>query len=252
MKKPNFKEVYNIFENNFPNLTQIEIEKSIEQIFDFETVHSFEYLIDWYSKINQSNPSKVEIIDTNQINLWEIDEFSNLKHQSGSFFQIKGIRTTNSIDREVGKGGWDQPIIIEKNNEGGLLGLIRTKINDVPHYLVEAKFEPGNYNHLQLSPTLQATHSNINKAHGGKEPTFLSYFLDCDENNSDYIFNQLLSEDGGRFYKKRNRGLVKNVNFEKIDTIPENFNWFSLFQLRKILHSDSIVNPHLARLIFLF
>ena len=46
--------------------------------------------------------------------------------------------------------------------------LVRTKINELPHYLVEAKYEPGNYNKLLLSPTLQATFSNINQANKTK------------------------------------------------------------------------------------
>ena len=44
-------------------------------------------------------------------------------------------------------------------NTGGLLGLIRTKIEGLPHYLVEAKYEPGNFNSVLFSPTLQATFS---------------------------------------------------------------------------------------------
>ena len=41
--------------------------------------------------------------------------------------------------------GWDKPILTEPNFDGGILGLLRKRINGVPLYLVNVKFEPGNY-----------------------------------------------------------------------------------------------------------
>jgi len=43
-----------------------------------------------------------------------------------------------------------------------------------PHYLVQAKAEPGNYGLVSLSPSVQATFSNLERAHGGRAPTFAS------------------------------------------------------------------------------
>ena len=36
-----------------------------------------------------------------------------------------------------------------------------------------------------------------------------------------------------------------------LELANENFNWVSLFQLKEILKTDAIVNPHLMRLMFL-
>ena len=33
----------------------------------------------------------------------------------------------------------------EPGYDGGILGLLKKNINNAPHYLVNAKFEPGNY-----------------------------------------------------------------------------------------------------------
>ena len=71
------------------------------------------------------------------------------------------------------------------------------------------------------------------------------------ENNESFSFAGWLSEDGGRLYNKRNYGLVKTVNFEDVELVNDNFNWFSLYQLKEFIHSDAIVNPHLMRLMFL-
>ena len=64
---------------------------------------------------------------------------------------------------------------------------------------MQAKIEPGNINYVQLSPTLQATKSNYQKVHKGKNPTHLEYFLAEDKN---IILDQLQSEQGARFLKK--------------------------------------------------
>ncbi|GIR20437.1 hypothetical protein CM15mP35_06980 [bacterium] len=41
-----------------------------------------------------------------------------------------GVRIGDNANREIGNKGWDQPIVKEFNFNGGLLGLIRTKIED--------------------------------------------------------------------------------------------------------------------------
>ena len=77
-------------------------------------------------------------------------------------FKIIGIQIRNATSREVLERV-GQPILSEVDEVGGLLGLIRTKIDNYSHYLVEAKYEPGNFNKILLV-TLQATFSNINQA----------------------------------------------------------------------------------------
>ena len=234
------------------NLTNFEAEKIVEIQHDTNNQNTTQEILDWYEDLRHNLKSKVELIDIDSCNQWKTSDTKNIEHESGNFFKIMGVRVYDSSSREVGSQGWDQPIIIEKDFDGGLLGLIRSYINGTPHYLVEAKFEPGNFNLLQLSPTLQATFSNLNKAHGGKEPNFANYFLDHEESSEHYLFNQWLSEDGGRLFNKRNKGLVKNIEFREIDEIPENFIWVSLYQIREIINKYTIVNPHLARLVFLF
>ena len=62
--------------------------------------------------------------------------------------------------------------LIQIGFDGGLSGLLRRRINGIPHYLIEAKAEPGNLDKIQNSPALQATFSNLKKAHGGRKPKF--------------------------------------------------------------------------------
>jgi oxidase EvaA len=129
---------------------------------------NFKQKISWYKKIKKNNKSKVKDIHIEKMKNWTYDKNSGvISHNSGEFFCIEGKRITNS-NREV--DSWDQPFIKQIGYKGGIIGLVRALIKGVPHYLIDAKFEPGNYNEIQLSPSLQATYSNLNRVHLGSKP----------------------------------------------------------------------------------
>ena len=117
-------------------------------------------------------------------------------HDSGSFYKVEGVRIINSFKREI-NNGWDHPMFTEPGYDGGILGLLKKKINNTPHYLVNAKFEPGNYRFIQLSPTVQATFSNIKKSHGGRSVKFLEYFTNPKKQIVKLYSNKGI-EEGGR------------------------------------------------------
>ena len=98
--------------------------------------------------------------------------------------------------------------------------------------------EPGNINILQLSPTVQATKSNFSQVHKGKSTLFLEYFTD--RKKSEVLIDQLQSEQGGRFLRKRNRNMI--VKVKEDFKIPENFVWLTLGEIKKLLKIDNFVN----------
>jgi dTDP-4-dehydro-6-deoxy-alpha-D-glucopyranose 2,3-dehydratase len=247
--KNTFKKNKIILEKNFPDLDDSKIEKLIEEIMCTNIIQDFLGVKNWYEDIQKKDSNNVLEIDLAKIDKWFSSE-ENISHKTNKFFQVIGIRTVGGVDRES-ESGWDQPFFKEINNDGGILGLIKTHINDLPHYLVQAKFEPGNYGKIQISPTLQATFSNIDREHGGRIPYYYEFFEDWESTNKDYLFNSWLAEDGGRFYLKRNRGVVKFVDHSKIEIVNNNFTWVSMYQIKQLLNLDAIINPHLARLIFL-
>ena len=151
--------------------------------------------------------SKVRIYKTafSKMKNWKVSN-SALSHFSKGFFSVIGLDVKTNyghIER------WQQPII--KQNEIGILGFISKVINNKRFFLVQCKIEPGNINFVQLSPTLQATKSNYTQKHGGQKPHFLDFFLDPQKK---VIVDQIQSEQGARFYKKRNRNIVIEVNTE--------------------------------------
>ena len=87
---------------------------------------------------------------------------------------------------------------------------------------MQAKIEPGNINAVQLSPTLQATKSNYTQVHKGNLPNYLEYFLD-DRTDVTVLLDQLQSEQGARFFKKRNRNIIIEVTSDI--EVKEDFCW---------------------------
>lgn len=225
------------------------LEHHFECLRDWSSHHSIEEVRKWFIVRRERCQMSVTDIPLNECRSWSIDtESGNVRHESGEFFSIHGIRV--DIDsREVGTGGWDQPILTQIGYDGGILGILRQRFKGIPHYLIEAKAEPGNYERLQLSPTLQATFSNLRMAHEGRKPNFSQFFEYPEENDSNVLYNQWMSEDGGRLHLKRNRGMLIEVPEGTITKIPDGFIWLSMWQIKHLLNENAWVNPHIRGII---
>ena len=228
----------------------LRIETHIETMKDWSQIKRHEDVLEWLQDHRQKCSMEVSEISLNDCKDWEFDTINGLiKHKTGLFFTVQGLRVKNSKTREVGFKGWDQPILKETSFNGGIIGIIRQKINSVPHYLVEAKAEPGNPDLVQLSPSLQATFSNIEQSHGGRKPYLLDYFTKPLELGCTTLFDQWMSEDGGRLYNKKNRCMLVQIPDSLKVSVGNTFTWLSLFQIKSLIKQDAIVNPHVRSLI---
>jgi len=192
--------------------------------------------LEWLRKIKDEVSTRIEQIPIDKMRSWKFDEHTgNIYHESGRFFSIEGIR----VETNWGKVPvWEQPIINQP--EIGLLGLITKKIGGILHFLMQAKIEPGNINTVQISPTIQATKSNYTRVHKGKVPDYFEYFNG--DRQVTVLLDQLQSEQGARFLRKRNRNVIIEVEEKEDLNIPDNFIWVTLGQLKELMRIDNIVN----------
>ena len=224
----------------------LRIQTMLESIRDDNQINKLDYIIDWFNKKREESDMIVEEIGINDLDKWNIDENSgNISHDSSGFFQVIGVKVSNTFDREVGKKGWTQPMIAK--NPGGILGILMKRIDGIPHYLLQAKAEPGNIGKLQLSPTLQATTSNLLKAHGGSKPLYAEYF--DEENNPNIIYAKWQSEDGGRFHLKSNYNMIVEIKEDEELEIPDSFIWVTLYQIKQLMKIENFVGPHVRGII---
>ncbi|MCS6153479.1 NDP-hexose 2,3-dehydratase family protein [Shewanella oncorhynchi] len=239
------------FKKSIKNLLNDELythtlETMFESLNDWSCFNSLSEIKVWFEDKKKQSTLVIENIPLNAVKGWKIDELTgNISHESGDFFTIHGIHV-KSDNREVSVS-WEQPILEQVGYDGGLLGIIRKRFDGIPHYLCEAKEEPGNYGKVQISPSLQATFANINRAHGGRAPLFSELFLNRNNNpNITVLFDAWLAEDGGRLHLKRNKGILMEVNdCEVIDLPSDNFKWLSLYQIKQLLKEDAWINPHI-------
>lgn len=155
---------------------------------------------------------------------WYLDEYE-IKHKTHRYFSITCIQSGDSES------------IMLNQPEVGILGFL---ISDTPNrkWLVQNKAEPGNVNYHQLAPTVQATRSNYECTHGGKETLFLDYFL----NNKQLLVDIEGSEQGSKFLNKFNRNckliLKDEISLEKNQT----FTWLDNEALKLKLREDYSIN----------
>lgn len=194
----------------------------------------FQQVLEWLNEQNDRVEIQVSKVPFKDLKDWTYDEEAgSLRHVSGKFFSIDGIRVETNYGN-ISK--WEQPIINQP--EVGYLGFITKEFNGVLHFLAQAKIEPGNVNHVQISPTIQATRSNYTQVHNGKRPLYLEYFQKARPHQ--ILLDQLQSEQGGRFLKKRNRNMI--ICVEEEIPVFENFIWLTLAELKKLMRCDNLVN----------
>jgi oxidase EvaA len=197
----------------------------------FQSFASFQ---EWFESKCRPDEFLVERTPLEQLKKWRFDDGKNrLFHESGRFFSIEGIHVKTNFGKTP---EWDQPIINQP--EIGILGIITKIFDGVRYFLMQAKMEPGNINILQLSPTVQATKSNFSRVHQGKLPAYLEYFTGGRKVR--ILVDQLQSEQGGRFFQKRNRNVIVEV-FDDIE-VYDDFCWLTLAELKLLLQKDNVLN----------
>ena len=196
------------------------------------TINSLESILQWIDEKNRTVKVNINKIPYAYDGFWHYEkEEMGIVNASKSFFKITGLKSY-----ENGKLIHEQPIYIQK--EIGYLGIIAKKINGVLYFLMQAKIEPGNINKIQISPTIQATKSNFTRAHGGKTPAYLEYFLN--ENKYEVLVDQIQSEQSSRFLGKRNRNIVIVID-DEIEVL-DSHKWMTLGQIKQLMLYDNLVN----------
>lgn len=189
-------------------------------------------IIEWVA--SRRSMVKTSIV---KCSLSELPDWScgaQIHHKTGKFFQIKGFK--GSIETFSDIRPFEAPLISQP--EVGFLGILEADFHGERYFLLQAKIEPGNANIVEISPTVQATRSNLMRVHGGSKPLLIDYFLNATD--SLIVFDQLLSEQGFRFFSKLNRNMVRRVKL--FDCPTPDFAWVSEKALKDALWIDNLVN----------
>lgn len=222
--------------DQYPKLDEASLDLLVSASTEYNPEFSTAYFMKWIGKLNETTLFDNTLIGFDQLKEWYFDEGGNLRHKSGKFFSIEGINVKIIYGHTIKE--WNQPIINQP--EIGILGILCQKRDGILYFLLQAKIEPGNINKIQISPTVQATRSNFTQIHGGKKPPYLEYFTDIHDRK--IIVDQLQSEQGARFLKKRNRNIIIEIKENETMELLENYCWLTLGQIKNLLVQDNIIN----------
>ena len=197
-------------------------------------INSIDEIISWITRLKTRYELNVDRVSLKDVEHWRKDEYE-IHHDSGNYFSVIGV-SVEIGSREV--KSWTQPLI--KASQEGLIVFIIKKINGIYHFLVQAKIEGGNFDILEMAPTVQCITGNYRNAAHEDRPPFLDYVLSV---NSEQIkYSSYQSEEGGRFFREKNKNIIIEADNNFPDDLPENYAWLTLNQLKQFIKYNNYLN----------
>ena len=199
---------------------------------------TIEEIISWFTILRTKIELNVERCHLDELEEWKIAE-DVIYHKDNKYFEIIGVEAEDG-NREITH--WCQPLF--KQVEEGVVGFIIKKINGFYHLLIQAKLESGNFDTLEMAPTVQCiTGSYKNPEYPVR---YLNYFFD---QNAKVHYDTLQSEEGGRFYQEQNRYIVIEVDENFPVQVHERYIWMTFQQAKEFVKFNNYFNIEARSLI---
>lgn len=197
-------------------------------------LHDITTIIQWITNLKFKYELKVKNIGISNLKEWIFDG-NSIFHKDRKYFDVIGVNVQIG-NREV--ISWDQPMI--RSAQEGIIGFLVKKINGIYHFLVQAKLEAGNFDIIELAPTVQCLTGNYRKGYNEYTIPYIEYFIKPSKNNIWYAVYQ--SEEGGRFFQEQNLNTIIEVGDEFSIEVDENYCWMTLNQLLSFVIYNNYLN----------
>lgn len=191
-------------------------------------------IIQWITSLKFKYELDVTPVGISEMKNWIYDG-KTIHHESGKYFDVMGCRVEIG-NREV--VSWDQPMV--RSAQEGLMGFIVKKINGIYHFLVQAKLESGNFDIVEMAPTVQCLTGNYRKGKNEYTIPYLEQILNAPKDKIWYSSYQ--SEEGGRFFQEQNLNIIVEVGEEFPIEVEENYCWLTLNQMLSFVTYNNYLN----------
>lgn len=191
-------------------------------------------IIQWITSLKFKYELDVTPVGISEMKNWIYDG-DTIHHESGKYFDVMGCRVEIG-NREV--VSWDQPMV--RSAQEGLMGFIVKKINGIYHFLVQAKLESGNFDIVEMAPTVQCLTGNYRKGKNEYTIPYLEQILNAPKDKIWYSSYQ--SEEGGRFFQEQNLNIIVEVGEEFPIEVEENYSWLTLNQMLSFVTYNNYLN----------
>lgn len=230
---------------NFNTLKEIKITKELDpyeqgllasELDDSNALHSIEQIISWITKHKAFAELETEKIPLNSLLDWNKNE-DNIYHKENKYFTVIAVKAEIG-NREI--KSWTQPLI--KSAQDGIIVFIIKKINGVYHFLIQAKLESGNFDIIELAPSVQCLTGNYRKGENEYRVDFIDYALNPEQNNATVKYSTFQSEEGGRFFKEQNKNMIIEVGEDFDINVPDKYIWMTLNQIKAFIKFNNYLN----------
>ncbi|MBQ5451605.1 MAG: NDP-hexose 2,3-dehydratase family protein, partial [Bacteroidales bacterium] len=194
--------------------------------------------LSWLTSLKSKYDLVVTPCAVNDMPGWKKTD-TEIVREDGKYFKIIGVNVSIS-NREVSE--WCQPLV--QPMQQGICALIIKKIDGVYHFLMQAKLECGNFDVMELAPTVQCLTDKVSVI---EAPDFYNYVVNA--RKEQILFDTLQSEEGGRFYHEQNRNLIVMADDNFPLELPPRYTWMTLRQIYEFLRFNNYLNIQARSLI---
>jgi oxidase EvaA len=188
------------------------------------------------------NDINISLIPLNELKeSWYINEFGiESKKQNNFSVHFYDIEISN---REVKH--WVQPLFVATGI--ATFGLITQVRNGVKKILVKVTPEIGDFDKIELGPTIQREFVNNNVS-----DIVDDLFDERINQGKGIIKNVILSEEGGRFYHEQNKNIILQIDSNTEVDLPPGYLWVNFSTLNYLIQVNNCLNIQLRNLLSLF
>lgn len=210
-------------------------EQLIYSILSYDNhLHELNDIVKWITSLKFKYELHIEQIGISNMKYWIYDG-NTIHHETNKYFDIIGVHCKIE-NREVVY--WDQPMVRAAQN--GIMGFLVKKINGIYHFLVQAKLESGNFDIVEMAPTVQCLTGNYRKGLNEYTIPYIEYFINAPDDKIWYATYQ--SEEGGRFFQEQNLNTIVEVGDDFPIDVDENYYWLTLNQLLSFVTYNNYLN----------
>nr|QJU69514.1 LooS14 [Nocardiopsis flavescens] len=187
--------------------------------------------LEWKRQARRRVAQRTERIPLREVGGWS-QGVSTITHHEGRHFDVVGVRVS-ARGREV--GAWSQPLLAPRGT--GVVALVVRQVDGDLQALMRVDVRPGYREGAELGPTVQCHPDNRPSRAVDGRADYLPLVLGTE---ASVLYEQILSEEGGRFLAARNRYLVVEAKVDDPD--PDRFRWIPLRELATLVQRGHTVN----------
>ncbi|WP_232290221.1 NDP-hexose 2,3-dehydratase family protein [Micromonospora sp. ATCC 39149] len=192
--------------------------------------HDLVSVLSWFTGAKGRHEMTVRRVPLRGLPDWR-HTADGIARDDGRHFSVVGV-TVRIDNREV--TGWSQPLLYPRHR--GVVAFLVKEIDGVAHLLVHARYQAGLLDAMEMGPTVQCIPDN----QPGPRPLFLAEVLEAAPER--VLYDTVLTEEGGRFYRSENRYLLVDAGDDFPTEVPDEFCWVTVRQLEALLRHGYYLN----------